>query len=101
MGGVVPRNDHHAGRSAIQPVHDPGSHLSADAAEIRDVMKQGVHERAGAVPGAGVHNHARRLVEYREVRVLVEDFYRKRFSSDLRRSDLGHVDRDVIALTDR
>ena len=44
-------DDHETGRTAVEPVHDARSLLSADAAEIVDVMEQRIHQRSGIVSG--------------------------------------------------
>ena len=80
----------------------PGPQLAADAAEIRDVVEQRVDERARRVAGAGMHDHAGRFVQHREVGVLVEDVEWKRFAR--RAVDgvaAGHVDADADRLRAR
>src|SRR3954468_11396133 len=37
------------------------------------MMEQRIHQRAGIVPGGGMHDHACRLVDDDDVRVLVDD----------------------------
>ena len=52
---VVLGDDHQARRALVEPMHDAGSLLAADAAEIVDVMQQRIDERArrrGRRPGA-------------------------------------------------
>ena len=57
---------------------DARPRLAADAAQIRDVMEQRVDERARRVAGAGMHDHAGRLVQHGDVGVLVQDLERQR-----------------------
>ncbi len=47
--------------------------LPADAAQIVDVMEQGVDQRAARMAGRRMHDHARRLVDHDHVAVLVDD----------------------------
>ena len=56
---------------------DAGPQRAADAAEIRDVVQQRIHERVARVTGRGVDNHARRLVDHDQVRILVNDDQRQ------------------------
>src|SRR5580765_5275560 len=61
--GIVLRDDHHAGRAAIEAVDDSRPQHAADAAEVGDVVQQRIDERARGVTRAGMHDHARRLVD--------------------------------------
>ena len=76
---VVLGDDHQAGRAAIEPMHDARPLLAADAAQIVNLMEERVHQRAARVPGRRVNDHARRLVDDDEVRILVEDRHVERF----------------------
>jgi len=58
-------------------VHDSGPLLAADAAQIVDVMQQGVDEGAARMPGRWMNHHARRLVDDDEIAILVDDRQRK------------------------
>ncbi len=73
MRAVVFRDDHHARGAAIEPMHDARSLLASDAAESPDVMQQRVHHRAAGVARGGMYDHARRLVDDDEVRIVVQD----------------------------
>jgi len=98
---VILGNHHHTGRTAIQPVHDPGSHLTANAAQILDVVEQRVHERARCMAGSRVHDHPGGLVQHRNVTVLIEDLERKRFASDSGRLGRRQIDGHLIAVVHR
>ena len=99
---VVLRDDHHARRAAIEPVDDARPQLAADAAEIGDVVQQRVDERARGVTRAGMHDHARRLVDDDEVGILVEDLERQRLGCDgSGRGAREASTADAIALTHR
>ena len=54
-------------------MHDAGPQLAADAAEIVDLVKQRVHQRALRVAGGGMHHHPCGFVDDHEVRVLIDD----------------------------
>jgi len=57
-------------------MHDARSGFAADTAEIRNVMQQGVHERSGRVASTRMHHQASRLVEHRQVSILVQNIER-------------------------
>ena len=95
---VVVLRDHHQPRGAlVEPVHDAGSQLAADAAEILDAMQQRIDQRARVVPGGRVHDHAGRFVHDDQIRILVDDRQRDVFGDGGRRRRLGNVDGDAIA----
>src|SRR5262245_27400555 len=79
MRRVVFRDDHDAGRAAIEPMNDAGAQLASYSAQIRDVMEEGVHERARCMPCAGMNDHSGWLVDHDDVGILIEDFQRRRF----------------------
>ena len=75
---VVLRDDQHARGVLVEPVHDAGPQLAADAGEIPAVVKQRVHERSTRVAGRRMHDQTRGLVDDDQVRVLVQDDERDR-----------------------
>ncbi len=99
--GIVLRDDHHAGRAAIEPVDDSRPQHAADAAEVGDVMQQRIDERAGGVTRAGMHDHARRLVDDDDVGILVKDLERHRLGFGGGRCGGGKIDGDAISRTHR
>ena len=59
MRAVVLRHDHEAGRVLVEPVHDAGPPLAADAGKAVAAMgDQRVDQRAGPVAGGGMHDEA-------------------------------------------
>jgi hypothetical protein len=60
-------------------VDDAGAQLASNSAQIRDVMEEGVHERARCMPCAGMNDHSGRLVDHDDVGILIEDFQGRRF----------------------
>ena len=98
MGGIVLGHDHHAGRAAVQPVHDAGPQLAADAAEIFHVVQQRVDQRAGGMARAGVDHHAGGLVDHGHVRVLVQHVDGQGLGGGLGRDRLWKLDLDAFAL---
>ena len=96
--GVVLGDDHQARRAAIEPVHDAGPLLAADAAEIVDVMEQRVHQRAARVAGGRMHDHAGGLVDDDDVAILIDDRQRQRLRLRRRIDRLRHVDGDLLSL---
>ena len=66
-------------------MHDAGAQRAADAGEtLPAVGEQGVDERAVLVAGRGVHDHAARLVDDDEVRILVHHVQRQILRHELR-----------------
>ena len=94
---VVLRHHHQAGRAAVEPVHDARPQLAADPAQIRDLMEQGVDERALRVPRGGMHDHAGRLVDDDDVRILINDVELDRFGLRRRAGRLRNIDDDRLA----
>lgn len=94
MGDVVLGDDHAAAGVFIEAVHDAGAHLAADAAEVVDVMQQGIHERAIGIALGGMHDESGWFVDDDDVAVLKEDRDGDVLRFDLDRHDLrdGHVD---------
>ena len=98
---VVLGDDHDAGGAPVEAMHDSRPHLTADAAEIRDVMEQRVDERARRMAGAGMHHHPGRLVQHGDVGILMQDFEGQLFAGHFRCGRLRHVDRHPVTLAHR
>jgi UTP--glucose-1-phosphate uridylyltransferase len=79
VSGIVLRDHQHAAGQAVQPVNDAGTQQARRLRQSSKVIQQSVHERAARHPGAGVDGHAGRLVNHREILVLVEDLKRDLF----------------------
>ena len=94
---IVLGHDHQPGRAAVEPMHDAGPQLAADAAEILDVMEQRVDQRAAAMAGRRMDDHSGRLVEHDEVAVLEDDQERQRLGLRHGRGRRGNVDRVDLA----
>jgi hypothetical protein len=60
-------------------VDDPGTHGVADPFKVRTVKQQGIHKGPGLVPGAGMDNQARRLVQNDDVAIFVKNGQRNGF----------------------
>ena len=97
VGRVVLGDHHQSRRAAVEAVHDAGPLLAADAAEPGDVVQQGVHQGAPVVAGGGVDHHARRLVDHRDVGVVVQDDQRQRFRGRRRRCRRRNLQVDHVA----
>ena len=90
--------DHHdARRAAIETVDDARPLLAADAAQIVDMMQQGVDEGSARVPGGRMHDHASRLVDDDDIVVLVQDRERQLFRSRNRIDRLRHHNSDALS----
>ena len=73
MRAIVFCHDHEAGRPAIEAMHDARPQLTADAAQVVNLVEQGVDERALGVSGGRMHHHPRRFVDHDQVRILIDD----------------------------
>ena len=97
---VVLGNHHHPGRAAVETVNDAGSQLAADAAQILNMMQERVDEGTVRVAGGGMHDHAGRLVDHDEIRVVVKDIQGQRFRAWRRRGGRRDVDSHDVAGAD-
>src|SRR6266581_822598 len=66
---VGARDDHQPRRVAVEAMHDPAARLPAAGSD----SDESVHERAACMPGGGMHNESRRLVDDEQVFVLERD----------------------------
>jgi len=98
---VVLGDHHDARRAAVETVDDAGPHLSADAAQARQVMQQRIDQCARRMAGTGVHHHARGLVDDGEVLVLVDDLHRQRLARERGWFGVRQGDPDAIAVVER
>ncbi len=77
MGAVVLSDDQQAAGILVEPMHDAGAPLAADAGETRAAMgDQGVHQRATTVARRRMHHEPGGLVDHDHVAVLVNDMQR-------------------------
>jgi len=79
MRFIVLRHDQAAARVFIKPVNDSGAFLAANAGEFWKMMKQRVHQRSAALPGAGMNDEAGLFVDHDQIVVLIKNFERNRF----------------------
>ena len=70
---IVAGDDDQAGRALVEPVDDARTRHAPDERPATAAAQQRVHQRAGVVAGRRVDDHARRLVDDRQVVVLVND----------------------------
>ena len=93
VGGNRPGDDEQAGRTAVEPVDDPGSLRVAHAGQVREAGQQTGDERPVGVTGAGVDDDAGRLVDDDDGLVGVDDAQLDvRFGLDAGRRGVGEVD---------
>ena len=62
MRFVVLRDDENAARVFVETMHDAGTQLAADAAQIAHVKEKRIHECAIGVADGRMHDQSRRLV---------------------------------------
>ena len=86
VGAVGFGRDHDAGRVLVEPMHDAGPALAADAGQAVAAMgDQRVDQRAVAWPAAGCTTRPRGLLMTMSVVVFVNDVERNRLARGLRR----------------
>src|SRR5579863_3806922 len=73
MRGVAARDEDHAAREAVQPMHDPWPQLAAHARKCSETVQHGVDQSPRVTAGAGVNCHARWLVDGDYIGVFVQD----------------------------
>jgi hypothetical protein len=77
-------------------MNDAWALLTADAAEIVDVVQQGIHECAARVSRRRMDDHAGRFVDHDEIVILIEDRQRQRFRLRFRFGRLGDGHRHLL-----
>lgn len=95
MRRVGSRDHEHAGRAAIQTMHD--SRTQSSARQCRQTMEQSVHQGSSRVARAGVNHHASGFVHDYEVIVLVENVKREILGLDCERRPLQNFDFNLFA----
>ena len=75
----------------------PGRRRPAGRAELVEMELQSRGQRAGPVPFGRVNDHARRLVDHRQMSVFVQDIERDVFRRRALARQVGQRDRDVFA----
>ncbi len=91
MRAVVLGHHHQAGGVLVEPVHDAGAPLAADAGETVAAMRdQRIDQRAGPMSGGGMNHEIAGLVDDDDVAVFMDDVKRDRLG--LRRGRFGGRD---------
>ena len=86
---VVLRRHHQPGGVLVEPMHDARAPDTADPGKAGAAMgDQRVDQRAGLVPGGGMHHEAPGLVDDDDVVILVDDIERDIFGPWARRRPL-------------
>ena len=78
-------------------MHDAGSQLAANPAQVRHLVEQRVDERSLRVTRGRVDDHSGRLVDDADVRVLIDDVEVERFRLRRWACRLRNVDNDRFA----
>jgi hypothetical protein len=95
---IVLGRHHQPGGVLVEPVHDAGALDAADPGKAGPAMgDQCIHQRAGLVPGGGMHHQPFGLVDDDDVVVLVDDIERDSLARWLGGNRFRHVDCDRIA----
>ena len=75
------RDQDHATRVFIKPVHDAEPLRAAASGELRPaMMNQSIHQRAGPIPHRRMHDQPRLFVQREHRVVLVENLERNRLA---------------------
>jgi hypothetical protein len=75
------RDQDHAARVLVEPVHDAEPFRAAARGELRSaMMNQGVHQRAGPIPHRRMHDEPRLLVQRQHRVILIENLKRNRLA---------------------
>ena len=85
------------GRVAVEPVNDTGPQVSGGAREAGEMVQERVHQGAAGTAGAGMHVHARSLVDHREMVVFVDDGNVDRLGRGPQRRSFHGVDLQDLA----
>src|SRR5262249_51628751 len=67
MGSLFLGDEDDAGGVAVEAVDDAGAIVAIQAAQVAEVVSEGIDERARPVPLGGVHYHVERLVDDGEI----------------------------------
>src|SRR5881397_2233426 len=73
---ITLRDDEQPRGVAVETMHDAGPALARAFRQRRPSPHEHVHETVAPVAGTGVHDESRRLVEHREMLVLVDEIQR-------------------------
>ena len=90
MRPIVLRRHHDARRVLVEPVHDARPYDAVDARQVLAVMEQRIDERAVRCSRRRMDDHAARLVDDDDVRILVEDVQGDGFRQDLQLPRFGN-----------
>ena len=90
-------HDDAAGGVLVETVHDAGTHLTADAGQVRAMVQQAVDQGAVLVARCRMHGEAGGLVEHNQMGVLKQHIQGHRLGQQvLQRLGRGHPQRDHI-----
>ena len=98
MGAVVLGHHHDPGRVLVEPVHDAGPPLAADAGEtFAAVRNESVDQRPSPVAGGGMNHKITGFIDDDQVAVLVNDAERNGFGLGFGRDRRRHINQDCRA----
>src|SRR5690348_4052526 len=92
MNLVVLRNQNQPTGLLVEAMHNAWTGITIESAELTKTIQQRIDQCAAIavlVSGSGVHHHARRLVDDRQILILVHDGKRYVFWEGLQRRTLG------------
>ncbi len=92
---VVLGDHHHAGRILIEPMHDAGPALAADAGKARTAMRnERIDQGAGPMAGGWMNHEIAGFIDDDHIVVFVNDAERDRLGRRLCRHRGRHVNQD-------
>ncbi len=94
LGGA--RHHEQSAGVLVEAVDDPRALRGGPARKLREVVEQGVDQRARGVPWRRVHDHTSGLVYHREDLVRVEDLEGQVLGDELQPCRFGHLDAQLI-----
>ena len=80
-------------------MNNTGSAFTAHSTQVLDMMKERVDECSLAMTGGWMHDHARRLIDDREVGIVVDDRDRKVFRLGYGRFQGRDLQRNEVTVT--
>ena len=98
MGAVGLGHQQQSAGLFVQPMHDPRSQFSAGSREFAKMVQQSIHQGSAALAGAGMHDHARGLVDHRQPIIFIDNLQRNVFGRGAQCRPLQVADEhDVVA----
>ena len=96
MRPIVFGNDEQSRGILIDAVHDAGTKLPVDAAQMVEAKQKRIDERSLVIAASGVYRHALWLVDDRDVLVLIDDIERDVLGAGSDGPGIGDLNLDLL-----